>query len=250
MTTISRLQFPDELDFRVALAEKGISGAAADFLVRDEVSNRERTQRLKSLSGQTWNTTRSFTLIEVVRKDLHPSELPAPELVAALTRLILAAELCTVADQRHPALRELAGDKHQSNAREWNAAIVGALQSESEKSKIRIEPGLAGTALSVAYTGGHIAGFGEMCTVSIPAIGDSILPRVHLVALVIEALHRLSGTRRNHVLPAAELSGVQFSGSGADWSMLLNPLADGGFDGSQLEPAADGSRPLIILPPK
>jgi hypothetical protein len=248
MGSISQLQFGDEPDFRVALAQNGITGAAADHLVSDEAANRQMLEAQRSRSQQIWSTVQSFVLLELAGPTPQAAELPSLEVVSALSRLVIAAEYYTAGQLRHPALRQIATAEPEQRFGGWSEAVANSVRQDAMLRQIRVEPHESGLVLEVSYSSKARAG---ISTATIPTIGNDILPRTWLSGLALEALHRLSGTRRRFDRPASAVQGLTFGGSGARWSQLLDPLLD--FTGSSsvtgelLEP--EGEKPLIIRPP-
>ncbi len=209
-------RFPGEADLRIRLAGAGVAGPAADALVCDEEVNSHHETRLCKLASEVWVAACCFIVMHSVNAG---KALPGPEKTNPLSRLILTSELCAPG-VHHPAMAEIA-NRYQENEQScniWNNALARALQ-RSQLYCIFLAPYKLGVALSMSYyvppphTGGYAV---------LPACGDKILPRPFVRGLAVEALHRLTNTRRRYDLFTAELPGVQFDGNTAGWSAILD----------------------------
>lgn len=214
---ITLLQFPDEFEFRLALTEKGITGAAQEMLVCDEARNREHLTKQANMISQVQSAVCCYIVMAFSGPKLKAQDLPAPDELETLARMILVAELYTADGPRHPALSDLAGDRNSTEAAEWNRAILGVLNLGKANGLLTLRPRPEGTTLTALTRNGIL---------DVPPFGNALLPRKSVVALAVEALHRLTGTQRRHGLPHMELPGISFSGCISDWSKLLDPIFD------------------------
>lgn len=249
MASLTNLQFMDEPEFRIALAQNGVTGAAADRLVADEAANRRVTDTQERRSRSIWNTVQSFVLSELAGSSPQAALLPSPDVVAALSRLIIATEFYTGGDLHHPAFAQLDASGPPHGPGSWADAVATAPRNDGLVQMIRVEPHESGLSLQVSHQP-KLANQPALITTDVPAIGSTILPRHWLCGLAVEALHRLSNTQRRFDRPAFKLSGLSLHGTGAAWSRLLDPLLDppDRFGGGQ-QPHSAATSTLIIIPP-
>jgi hypothetical protein len=241
MSGIIKPLFPDEGDFRAALGKHGIIGPALELLVRDECANR----RQQNMSRRMWDSCSTYALMTLTKGPVQGASLPSPEMVAAVARMIIAAEICTAGEDVHPALS--VADKPDRHTGSWCDAICGALHCETRFGPIQLEPCRMGTALSLQYQEAPAIEPGKLASLTILCQGDNLLPRSRMSSLALEALHRLTGTKRRGDLPASKLQGVMFAGTAMDWCMLLAPITGEHSPVNQPEAPSD-EPPSLILP--
>lgn len=248
MRGISTQQFPDEPAFRQMLLNMGVAGSAQDLLVKEELASGEQALRETGMISRLWQAAHRF--VQVAMLEQFPKQPMPKSAGSALIRLILAAEFCHQGDDRHPAFREVAGDKHAADAEDWTAAVAGALAWSWTDRLIKLEPYGLGTMLSVTYkapSSGPVPTWTwQQAPALIPADGNELIPKGWLKPLALEGLRSASGRTKRFELP-----GVGFAGSAADWSVLVNLILDGTPDGSMpqgtvLHPAASL---ILLLPP-
>ncbi|GEM_PF-2762609 len=251
MRGISMPQFPDEPAFRQKLQNTGVTGSAQDLLVHEELASGEQAFRDAGMISRLWQAAHSF--VQVAMLEQFPTEPMPGAATTALIRLILTADLCRQGDDRHPAYSQVSGDRHAPDAEDWSAAIAGALAWSWTDRLIRIEPYAMGTVLAVMYKapapgpGLQQAWTWQQAPALTPPDGSELLPKSWLKPLAQEGLRAAAGRKQRFELP-----GVTFTGSAADWSVLVNLILDDAPDGTMPQGTllSGSARLILLLPPQ